>query len=538
MSGIAKKLLIVIFVIAILIGASLFITFKENQFSFSFGPFNDSVFSKIVGLLPEEQKQEKEFSVLWLSDFNGDRILGLSPDNKIIWEQKMDDYPIPEESYNVHTEYVTLAPNGNLIVADGDGMMVQEIDRITHQLLWQYGMRSKQGSTEGLIHQPDKSFKINDHEVLINDGNNRRVIIVDQKTNQIVWQYGHTLEMGSAPGWLRGNTSVRPLAEGEQILITDTLENKIMIVERLSKEILWEYRKPDAKWLQHIFPTLEGTFVLEDRQKNEVFEINRDGEILWTLNKLADGSGLISPMDTIKLRNGHVLIVEAGRNRIIEVKPETGEVVRQWGGEKIGSFLGLITTIALDEGEPPISQIPKISPKISFIGPRGNTSTSTPTDYGFWSFAVVVSGKISRSGQPTIEEFKWLKENGWKSIVNLRVDGERGEVGDDIKIPGFKDLKFNYLWLLIADGAVPTEEQAQKFLTFVTNSANWPVHIHCRGGIGRGGTMIALYRYAVQGWPIDKAIEESWLFQGGVSEAQKKWLENWAENHKPGSYAK
>lgn len=530
-----RRLFILSFILAALIGAGFFVAFQKNEFSFSFESFKDFVSQKIVGWLPEEQKQEKDFSVLWLSDFRGNRILGLSPDDKIIWEQNMAAEPIPWQSYNVHSEYVTVAPNGNLIVADGDGMMVQEIDRKTHQLLWQYGVRNKQGATNGLIHQPDKSFKINDHEVLINDGNNRRVIIIDQKTNQIVWQYGHTLEMGSAPGWLHGNTNARPLGGDKQILITDTLENKIMIIERLTKEILWEYRKPDAKWLQHVFPTSEGTFILEDRQKNEVFEINRQGEILWTLNKLADGSGLISPMDTIKLRDGHVLIAEAGRSRVIEIVPETGEIVRQWGNGKTSPFLGLVTTIALDEGEPPISQIPKISPKISFIGPRGNTSTTTPNDYGFWSFAVVVPGVISRSGQPTIEDFKWLKENGWKSVVNLRVDGERNEVGDDEKIPGFNNLGFNYLWLPIADGSPLTEEQAQKFLAFITNPANWPVHVHCRGGIGRGGTMIALYRYAVQAWPIDKAIEESRLFQGGVSDSQKNWLENWAQNHKPGS---
>ncbi|MDP3685701.1 MAG: PQQ-binding-like beta-propeller repeat protein, partial [bacterium] len=210
------------------------------------------------------------------------------------------------------------------------------------------------GHGKGYLHQPDKAFKLNDHEVLINDGNNRRVIIVDQRTNDIVWQYGKTLTMGTGPGLLRGNTHAVPLDGGKQILITDTLEKKLILVDHTTKNVLWEWEKPDAKWLQHVFPTAEGTFVLEDRQKNEVFELNRQGEILWTLNELADGSRLRYPTDTVKLGNGNVLIAEAGQQRIIEVNPQTKQIVWQYGGGKPtpGASAGLPTTLAIDHRAP------------------------------------------------------------------------------------------------------------------------------------------------------------------------------------------
>jgi protein-tyrosine phosphatase len=132
--------------------------------------------------------------------------------------------------------------------------------------------------------------------------------------------------------------------------------------------------------------------------------------------------------------------------------------------------------------------------------------------------------------------FTWMKQNGWKGDVDLRVTGDHGDVADDAKLPGFSALGLNYLHLEIIDGHAPTADQANQFLSFVTNPANQPVEVHCRGGYGRAGTMVALYRYAVQGWPMDQAIAESRLFSGGVSEAQKAWLLQWAKDHAPASF--
>ncbi len=286
--------------------------------------------------------QSALFTTLWFSDFSGDRIGAFDRDGNKVWEQHMGSPPIPSASYATHTEYITVAPNGNLVVADGDGMMVQEIDRQTHGLVWQYGVKDIQGYSLGYLHQPDKSFKLNDHEVLINDGNNRRVIIVDQRTGDIVWQYGETLRMGSGPGLLRGNTSVRPVKEGTQFLITDTLEKKVMLVDRASQQIVKEWHTPNAKWIQHVWYTPAGTLVMEDRQKNEVFELGAEGHVLWTLTTLADGSALKYPTDVIKLTSGHVLIAEAGRNRIIEVNPQTKKLIKSYTG------VGFVSTIVID----------------------------------------------------------------------------------------------------------------------------------------------------------------------------------------------
>jgi hypothetical protein len=285
-----------------------------------------------------------DFVTLWYTDFDGKRVVGIDRVGNQVWLQRMDASPLPPSGHATHTEYVTVAPNGNLIVSDGEAMFVQEIDRKTHALVWQYGKKDIQSAEDGYLHQPDKSYKLNDNEVLINDGNNRRVIIIDQRINKIVWQYGETLRMGTKPGMLMANTNTVPLNGGSQILITDTLAKKVLIVDRATKKIIWEWMKPDAGWIQHVWPTDTDTFVMEDRNKNEIFEVDKQGKILWTLSTLENGRKISHPTDVIKLGNGNVLIAISGG--VLEVTPLTGKIVNEY------KKLGYVTTIAIDQNVP------------------------------------------------------------------------------------------------------------------------------------------------------------------------------------------
>ena len=171
----------------------------------------------------------------------------------------------------------------------------------------------------------------------------------------------------------------------------------------------------------------------------------------------------------------------------------------------------------------PVKQVPKIT----FHGPRFGAD-SVPNEYGFWSFAIVEQGKLSRSGQPNAKDFAYLKKAGYKTVINLRYPHEYNEETSDLKIAGAENVGFNFVELPMQDGGVPTQLQARKFLDIVKNSRE-PVHIHCRGGFGRTGLMTALYRFEMNGWPMDKAIEESRLFEGGVDSQQSDWLLDWAK---------
>jgi Tyrosine phosphatase family len=161
------------------------------------------------------------------------------------------------------------------------------------------------------------------------------------------------------------------------------------------------------------------------------------------------------------------------------------------------------------------------------VGPRSNLPPGAPLGTGMTLFSVVVPGVLARAGTPDAAGFNWVKQHGWKSVVDVRTT-------DDNTYSDFVALKFQYLWLPVDTGLAPTPDQARQFLCFVIAPANQPVLVHDNSGAERVSMFIALYRYAAQGWPMDLAVKEQKLYGDSMNLEQLTFLQAWASQYAPG----
>jgi hypothetical protein len=95
----------------------------------------------------------------------------------------------PSDSNEIEAgRYITAdySKPGQLVMFDGDG-----------KVLWRYKPRAK----DALDH-PSLAIVLPNGMVIANDDANHRAIVVDPKTQRIVWQYGQTSKKGQAPGLL------------------------------------------------------------------------------------------------------------------------------------------------------------------------------------------------------------------------------------------------------------------------------------------------------------------------------------------------
>ena len=115
-------------------------------------------------------------------------------------------------------------------------------------------------------------------------------------------------------------------------------------------------------------------------------------------------------------------------------------------------------------------------------------------------FKWLIKDIIAGSAQiKKLNELAWLKENGIKAIVTLRLN--------PLDKNFIESLGFEYLFLPIV--RVPSLIKIKLFLNFVNLmiAQNKPVLIHCRNGLGRTGMMLAMYLID-KGYYPDDAIKE------------------------------
>jgi protein tyrosine phosphatase (PTP) superfamily phosphohydrolase (DUF442 family) len=141
----------------------------------------------------------------------------------------------------------------------------------------------------------------------------------------------------------------------------------------------------------------------------------------------------------------------------------------------------------------------------------------------------MLNDHVWRSGQPSKEGYKKLAAKGLKTVVNLRVE-----------FPQDKDLLpkgVNYVFIPIKDNHEPTAEQAKAFVEVVSNPANWPVLVHCKGGEGRAGVMAAVVRHTFDAWDNKTIMKEVsnfrvrhlGLFKVSMDSCQQKFIKFWQE---------
>ncbi|MEW5735585.1 MAG: caspase family protein [Thermodesulfobacteriota bacterium] len=118
----------------------------------------------------------------------------------------------------------------------------------------------------------------------------------------------------------------------------------------------------------------------------------------------------------------------------------------------------------------------------------------------FWK----VTQDLYRGGQPDKEGMLGLEKMGIKTIINLR-----SFHSDRSMIYG---TKLGYEHMYVKNWCVE-EKEVVRFLQLATDKNRTPVFVHCWHGSDRTGTMVAIYRIAVQGWTKEEALRE--MTEGG-----------------------
>jgi tyrosine-protein phosphatase SIW14 len=142
---------------------------------------------------------------------------------------------------------------------------------------------------------------------------------------------------------------------------------------------------------------------------------------------------------------------------------------------------------------------------------------AAPIEVALWArsqtpnFHVVREGVLYRSGQMSLLGMeRTLHDLGIRTVVNFRYGVQpldRAEEEWCLK----EEITFVRIPPLSWDGVQGTAEVdagVQRFLDIVRDPKNYPILIHCFGGVHRTGAYTAIYRMEMEGWSNERAIAE------------------------------
>ncbi len=264
---------------------------------------------------------------------------------------------------------------GNILVADRLNHRVIEVDRDTHEIVWQFGHGNSVAGPRSVV-APSDAERVGEWTLICGgvvsastDPNaakelgDHRVLLVDP-SGKIFWQYGQAGVAGSDVNQLNTPVCATFLPYGH-ILICDQGNHRVIEVSMITKTIVWQHGKTgtsgtgrnhlrspsSAQFLDN------GNILIADTGNNRVIEVSRRHRTVWRCGDADSDEALNGPSFACRLENGNTLIADSGSNRVLELSRRGRKVMEFATSKQSGSVADPLVTraVRLDNGNTLIS---------------------------------------------------------------------------------------------------------------------------------------------------------------------------------------
>jgi hypothetical protein len=191
---------------------------------------------------------------------------------------------------------------------------VIEVDKSSKKIVWQYGQTGVTGSGFNQLNTPVFAIQLPNHNFMIVDQLNERVIEVDKSSKKIVWQYGQTGVTGSGSNQLNNPNSAELLPNGH-ILIADENNNRVIEVTR-DHQIFWQYSQ-GLSLAAFASRLPNGDTLITDSNNSRIVEINQAKQVVfqYLTNTAPNSNAMPLPTNAVRLANGNTCIADQFNDR-------------------------------------------------------------------------------------------------------------------------------------------------------------------------------------------------------------------------------
>lgn len=138
-----------------------------------------------------------------------------------------------------------------------------------------------------------------------------------------------------------------------------------------------------------------------------------------------------------------------------------------------------------------------------------------------------VDAVVACGGATEISALDGLKQDGFKTIINLRMPTEQGVNLDENRAKA-QALGLNYVHIPF-NGTQPDAKAVDQFLATIADKTKQPVYVHCASA-SRVGAMWMVKRVLQDKWTVEKATDEAKLI-GLRSPALEQFAKDYIASH-------
>lgn len=141
-----------------------------------------------------------------------------------------------------------------------------------------------------------------------------------------------------------------------------------------------------------------------------------------------------------------------------------------------------------------------------------------------------VGGEMWRGNQPDPNRLKKLKEEGFKTILNLR-GTQPGRHYYDLEHFECERLGLAIVDLPWGSREAPFVERIERLIE-VFNEIEYPAYMHCKSGADRAGIVAVMYKLLQENAPFEEAIQQLSLKYGHIKQGKTGMLDHFFEQYR------
>ena len=281
---------------------------------------------------------------LLIADRGNNRIIAIDSSRNQTWGYPSPTMPAPPGGFYFPDDSFFIHHGTGIISNQEDNHTIVEIGYPSGKLLFQYGHPLQSGSAPGYLNQPDDAYLLKDGTITVADASNNRILFISP-AGQPTGQIGNGAAAHAPPTSIDYPNGDTPLPDGN--LLVSEINGSWIDEYTMAGKLVWQVHMTSVNYPSDPQQLGSDLYLMTDYDppgEGKVLTFTRSGSMPWVYDVTAGDGMLKKPSLAERLPNGLIMVNDDYRDRIVVIDPVTDNIVWQYGiTDQSGTTPGMLS---------------------------------------------------------------------------------------------------------------------------------------------------------------------------------------------------